>query len=189
MALRTRLCCSSHPRAPTALRTTFSRNSARSGGLRLRTSRSTGCPGPTVRCRPASFVEQVTSGHPDPLKFLDPTAYAAGVQPGGPVDGARIAGAPEILSDATPGRPPEVTMSWPRVPLETTEAPSSTSADLRPDPRRDPGSRPSEGGCTVTDIILAFPDRDDRPSSWRSPRARSSSSRRVAAPVDLGGQT
>lgn len=151
------------PAGTDALKTAFSRNSARSGGLAApdlvidAVSRSDG------PVQAASFVEQVTSGHPDPLKFLDASASLLGFGLADLIDGAKIEGAPKILSDPTPGRPPEVTMSWPKVPLNTTEGafvttPTSSLAlevTLAPDHQK--------VECTVTDVILAFPDRNDPP--------------------------
>ncbi|MEV7099722.1 hypothetical protein AB0M80_43590 [Amycolatopsis sp. NPDC051045] len=151
------------PAGTDALKMSFSRNCARSGGLAAPDLVIDGVSRSDGPVQAASFVEQVISGHPDPLKFLDSEASLLGFSLADLIDSAEIEGAPKILSDPTPGRPPEVTMSWPKVPLKTTKGAFVTKATsalalevtLAPDHQR--------VECTVTDVILAFPDRNDPP--------------------------
>lgn len=148
------------PEGATALTTAFSSNSARSGGLAAPDLIIDGVSRLDGPVQAASFVEQLATGHPDPRKFLGTTATLLGFSLADLIDVSRIEGAPTIRSDPTPGRPPEVTMTWPQVPLSTTEGsfvtgPTSAldlEVTLAPDRQR--------VTCTVTDVTLAFPVRE-----------------------------
>jgi hypothetical protein len=151
------------PEGVDALTAAFSRNSARSGGLAAPDLKVDGVARSQGPVQAATFLDQVQKVPLDPKKFLGEAANLMGFSLADLVDGAKVAGTPEILSDLRPGQPPKVTMRWPGVPLKTEDGPFLTSPDsqldlevtLAPDHRR--------VRCTVENVTIAFPKRDDPP--------------------------
>ncbi|HYN19179.1 MAG TPA: hypothetical protein VEY96_13980, partial [Actinomycetes bacterium] len=107
------------------------------------------------------FLAQVQQGDLDPAKFLGDAANLMGFKLADLVDGSRVDGTPQILSDAQPGQPPKVTMLWRDVPLKSESGllVTSDASKLTVDVTLAPNSQKVVG--TVKEIALVFPDRDE----------------------------
>ncbi|MGI8902000.1 MAG: hypothetical protein ACR2HA_13945 [Nocardioides sp.] len=151
------------PAGTTALTTAFSRNSARSGGLAAPDLKIDGVSRTQGPVQATTFLDQVAGHSPDPTKFLTPSASLLGFSLADLLAGANLGGTPEILSDPTPGRPPKVTMRWLDVPLRTTEGRFVTTDSSNLDIEVTLTPDEQKVRCTLENVALAFPERDDPP--------------------------
>ncbi len=144
------------PQGTAALTAMFSQNSARSGGLAAPDLEIDGISRSQGPVQAASFLENVAGGDLDPKKFLGEAATLLGFHLADLIDGSAIEGAPQILSDPTPGRPPTVTMTWAEVPLRS-EGSFIAAADATLDIEVMLSPEHQRVRCTVRHVALAFP--------------------------------
>ena len=145
-----------------AIKTTFSGNSARTGGIAAPDLCIDGVARDRGPVHADTFAQQVLGQPVDPTKFLSDTATLLGFSLAELLDGAHLSTTPEILSDPNPGRPPTVTMRWSQVPLVTTTGAFVTSPDTTVDLEVTLAPDQQQVRCTITDATLAFPDRGDK---------------------------
>jgi hypothetical protein len=148
------------PEEAAALVTDFARDSSRSGGIVAPDVVADGLSREHGPVNVAGILDSV-DGALDPAKLLADGATLLGFPLADLIDGDRLGAPPAILSGLSSAGSPVVTLTWARVPLRTDTGPFVTNPASTLDLVVEIGAAGQQITCTVDDIALALPDRDE----------------------------
>jgi hypothetical protein len=151
------------PDGAVALSTDFAHNTARSGGIVAPDIVADGISRLHGPVSVAALAQPLADGHLDPVKVLGQTATLLGFSLAELIDTSALGVPPEILSAVQSGQPPKVTMKWGPVKLATASGQFVTSDQSTLVLDVELGVAGQKVTCTVQQVALALPDRDDPP--------------------------
>jgi hypothetical protein len=148
------------PEGAAKLVTDFAKNTARSGGLVAPDIVADGISRLHGPVSVSGLLDRV-GDRLDPKKILGDSASLFGYQLSDLIDGSALTVPPAILSAVQAGQPPKVTLQWRGITLGTDTGSFVTGPDSKLDLDVVVGVEGQTITCTVENVVLALPDRDE----------------------------